>query len=1550
VNKRIPLDADGKRTLVWNYGYLTRASSAHNPDTGEYACRANKPRITTNRIANLNWKEELFYTFTEPQVKFSYDGTHPIVSTKYLVGTGGRLEEWDTFCLPRGWTKETGPETSYLSKPLYRYILPKTGVIYANEKNTKHFVISAIVHGNEIDGIDGVFKAVEILTTNPRFQAFRDEYTISFFPCLNPDGFYVGVRNSRHQNTVVGTHGYNQYCNLNRNFNWFWDEYVESTSEWKGVAPNSEPETQFIVNYHNAVVAAGGSFGALIDAHATEEFGTRYITRDRLNNHITKTRDQGGEIPESWLSQNIQDVVWRMARASSIKRYRETADGIPYFIRLLRSKYDPKLHSYFSSTGAYSVVVEEAKVNKVVVGAETIASACNFRLDMILNTAAAVTTAHWETSDAILIEAAAENEFQNSTFRDWNVGEDRPSYWNYRRAELINATDDESEQHYDNADVIKLTSQLSLGLETPSEYNRVCAFYDAGDVSYNNLFGILSYGKIFYYPNKGREPVEYATTYATPVGACCCGAISNNADILCGGTAERTGASNTGMRVSFATDPPTQVALGGTGIPKLIHAGCANQLDGLLTIANNGYLVGGMNDSGNATTAIYTYDPVTKTCTAAVSVLPVALYGCCAIYYNTYVYIFGGQKDDLSCVSTIYKWNTVTDILSAVPTATLSFATTNMCGYRDPQDAKIYLFGGEGSSGDMLSVCYQFSPVTDTIVEIIPSWQSSDEYGGYENVPFDTKFGRAACCLARANASDLGNPIIIGGREDNSVGTLRDDCITYSPTDQIVSAYDVGVYSYLFYNASTDLTFAANVQVSDTFDDLANWTLSDDPWTVSGNIASLTFTALGYGTITLDELPDYFNQQVQFALKYVNTLAELPYIRICLRADGAATNGYVLQWSFASSKWSLIKFISGVGDVLLDQLVDVDPTTLNRTLIFSVEDQNPVHITASFNGTTIIDLYDCEPDRIVDKGQCVIRASASAVTSRWDISSFSFSSAGKREEKWSFSNLIRVGSGSNYPYDRLAAVPRSYLTDTLQCRFVSNYFAVASVVDYTMRKVRLDLTEGQLNEMEDGVNWYSRLYKDNQELYITGPMLTKGSLIPSSWQPHEVPRAVETMYWPQVLDLNNFMIKFKYLPLCSFAEYTAEQEFLRIYYDATNYIRLHYVYPTTLNEQQNRAYYVGNDSTVSKDDGLLYEQVNSVHDPILRLEKVRDSVVRSFVDIVSYFGFSNLTEEACEYTEDPIIITVLNTKKGLELRLERAGSEGRKFTADDLTEFTNGTGAVSLSGIGYWAQPELIEIAQDYSGRTLNIGRKQSINRYRRPQRNQLLGGDRDPTLGDGAGYYYYHLGNITFGILDDFVRTNSASVGGNWRETRYSYGWSIFSNQARCSSRGICRHTRAFPKHADYKIQADCGANTIGNAVGLLGRWDYYADPSTTGLTTACLTGYSAELIPGAGSMASLNIYRYTHYDFTVGTPPGRADILGSMIVPYTLGTIDTLYLSFSGSTITTEYGSNGPMSVTDTCYPRANYIGFIGLPVGGYCYLTNYYLFANFMNTYDD
>lgn len=109
------------------------------------------------------------------------------------------------------------------------------------EEDEKTFLMVSSHHSNEygtpIVAIDAMERLTQFYGTDPTITALVNDWEIWIAPVWNPDGY----PSSRHNRNPTGT------VDLNRNYDFNWN--ICNTGI-KGVSPNSEPETQTMVAFH----------------------------------------------------------------------------------------------------------------------------------------------------------------------------------------------------------------------------------------------------------------------------------------------------------------------------------------------------------------------------------------------------------------------------------------------------------------------------------------------------------------------------------------------------------------------------------------------------------------------------------------------------------------------------------------------------------------------------------------------------------------------------------------------------------------------------------------------------------------------------------------------------------------------------------------------------------------------------------------------------------------------------------------------------------------------------------------------------------------------------------------------------------------------------------------------------------------------------------------------------------------------------------------------------------------------------------------------------
>ena len=311
--------------------------------------------------------------------------------------------------------------------------------------------------------------------TNDDFAALREEYTIFFMPCCNPDGHFHYTRDV----AKYGPHpsGTDKTINLNRVWPWFWTEFVPSSSESKGAVPLDCPEAQAMYGYFTTGNSGGiVPIGFLLDQHATAGDGARYQSRDRCFRDVAEY---------DWKTIWAEWIIGRQLRGMQTKRVFE--DSMPdLYVQYFRSRWRPHFHSWASTLSKdanggvvpISMVCEYNKVYGIIadVDKETYQSACNYSMDFIIASAIIMQEGAIESKDAVLIEhEVGNNQFDNSNFEQWQERADsldvvdyRPGYWKANRATIQGYNFRDKHMKYHGS---SMSISPDLIIELPDGYN-----------------------------------------------------------------------------------------------------------------------------------------------------------------------------------------------------------------------------------------------------------------------------------------------------------------------------------------------------------------------------------------------------------------------------------------------------------------------------------------------------------------------------------------------------------------------------------------------------------------------------------------------------------------------------------------------------------------------------------------------------------------------------------------------------------------------------------------------------------------------------------------------------------------------------------------------------------------------------------------------------------------------------------------------------------------------------------------------------------------------
>lgn len=1511
---------NGRVIVPFGLGTMSRSSSAWNPDSGQ-AVRNNVPRLTNGRIPVFKFKPKVFDTFPEPTSFMDYDSTGP--NAKYWAGSGGRQEDFEAN-YPEFTKVALG--TSFAGKPIDGYRLgPVSG---------KHFVLVHGIHGNEVDGLDGGVRGIEILARDPLFQNFRDEWTIFFIPTLNPDGWFNGLRNLQE----VGPNG--RTINLNRQFDWFWDEYVETSFESKGATALSTNEAQALENYRATVETAGGRFGALMDFHANQGVGARYQTRDRIYREVLYGPDGGGEVPDNFLTIPLDFYTWQIHRSFATARSiaNPGAIGTGLFVRYFRSRFRPHLHSYYSSLGVFSFAIEEVKV-AVAGGRETVASACNYRLDYTLAVAAAITTDNWEFKDSILVEEATENVvLNNADWTDWqddsrvsapSVPEERPSFYTLQRSTVDRITTKEGKSHFQGGEAVRLISDLDINLSTPAEFN------SATNDGFNSIAVVTSYGNVLSIPAERFKSGDLFSSplsvHTTPVAAAVASApatpyLGGNPttptkaiDVLGGGTAAFTGASALVTRIY--TDEadgatPEEVAIVPTGWTARMHAGFAdNFLAFPAAGGERGYVIGGQDAAAAKLTSMGVWNPSTTTFTTLTSVLSTGTIGITAVFNpnDGLVYLFGGETG-VGKVTTIQTLDPVFDSLVDISgTVFLPKALAHMAGAFHPGMGKIFLYGGEEASGDMNDEIYEFDPVnlTITTIEVVENLDDDEnvEVDGEEGAPWARKFGRWTAATLVEDAVDGGIIEIIGGRNKDSgipIDTLVDTVYEHEADENTFGLASQASHGYIRFSSAIRREFVTSstgvvrgLQVEEDFAAAlgVEWIDPSINWTIGGGVATTTTS----GPLILTTAPNYNNERLECDVRKTGGGAIGDFGLVVRASYTGATldSGYRLR-NDGSTDWFVERIVGGVATTVDTVTVGASEqiTTSARTVQFTVTGRDPVQYEAIMNGTSILSGYDLEEDRIVDIGTTAVEGASS--TDDIEIDNFKLLTSGQNELKYTASIFAKAAPDNASGYVRSTFYAKDdTLTNQFVTRRVRNYYTLPPKILYNWYHSRIDLRDGTQNDQEDGIRYYMRLYKDAQKVLLDGLHVQEGTLLTSSYQHPSTPRSKEIFTFPNAVNLNTFRVEFCWLTTTNFADLDEDLEIARIAIDSQNYISL--VAKAGVGNGRFEREYNIND-------------VHGPHDPVFHLEKCIAAATTIGEDVVCYWGY-DMRDPSAERQDDVVKFTITHVAGSFwELKVERYGNEGRSTSSNNLAAFADTYASIVYRGIGYYSKPEIVDLSVLPNGRRVPTGRRGLIDRVRSLRRPQVFDGDRDPTGGQIVRDFPFIEG-------DDFDRANSSSIGSDWEDSaigpyyQTGAGFNIDTNRAVCTDEGFQRWDRR-TQHADIIMTADVTVDNDTDLVGLLARWD--TDLRDTGLSVNGVTAYGAELRQITASSAEVRIVRWHR-----GT---RVVLADTGLSSYTAGETLELKLTLSGSSLTAEVTGRGIANATDTNYKRPKRIGIYG------------------------
>jgi len=267
-------------------------------------------------------------------------------------------------------------------------------------------LISLGIHGNELNLAKGVMTAAKEFATsdsNNILALARQHIALVVILGVNPDGMVADTR--QNANSV----------NLNRNWPWFWAEAPDTD---KGAAPSDQPETA-------GIQAWGLTFARRIictlDTHAWWSRTTWGFLVEEI--YHAPEAERTHRLGYNYCQQLVSQRDW-----SGFTIVNDTP-----FLTEYRSYRKPYLNTWFrqhSRPDAFSLVVEVPETENQGVSATV-------GLDLFTGImAAAVDATTARNLMGVAVTPALSVINSNSDFSAWNDAENRPSFFNYTRANL----------------------------------------------------------------------------------------------------------------------------------------------------------------------------------------------------------------------------------------------------------------------------------------------------------------------------------------------------------------------------------------------------------------------------------------------------------------------------------------------------------------------------------------------------------------------------------------------------------------------------------------------------------------------------------------------------------------------------------------------------------------------------------------------------------------------------------------------------------------------------------------------------------------------------------------------------------------------------------------------------------------------------------------------------------------------------------------------------------------------------------------------------------
>jgi hypothetical protein len=1428
MKRYLPRDHGEYTDLSWLDMEFSRDSVAWCP-TGEW-CGVDIPRFDSDVLLSPRFNVPKLYSFPSTTGYTAYDDIYrdpcyyPAETTQTFRDLVTELERA---------TKHVHLEPILLSyswegRAIYGYRLGSC--------DKKHFVVTCAVHGNEVDGLPGSFKGIELLCTHDAFAAFRDEWTIFFVPAINPDGIVHFNRLTRQ--LQLSTDGVNYVgINCNRVFDWFWADYNPSASESKGAYPEQPGEVAGLLKYWRTGCRGHyADFKFLLDMHSTAGDGSRYQSRDRC------WRDQDAY---DWLYTYADQLLHKTQLSAQRRRIEE--DGDPeLYIRYYRSRKRPHLHPYFSTRpsplNCVSIVTEENKIQAAraeLARTETYAGACNYRMDYILSAAMVMTTGSCQKRSAVYVEGLpATNLLNNSGFDQWQPDELRPGWTRLGRARIARKRRDRVHDYHGAA--VEYEAAISIELPSAAAYISMCL----SSVTDNASLALLREGTVdlidisqTYGSFKLSPAVISLTTHDGLRGAIASPGAAEDSIVLIGGVKSDGSHTTLVTEVSALSGTPSETAK--TTRPSgIAYAGyCDNSLAVTSHADVRTYYAGGQTTSNVSTaqSGAVVYDPNTDTYTSTTMPFALTQCGCAYVHAGDHTgkaYIIGGITTGGTYHLGVLEWDissfSVTSVSGlVVPASYIGLESPSLC-YDEVLD-RVMVFCGKRSDGTLSTVVYAYTPGSTELVETSVNNSVDDvEIGEYSGPALWSTQIVGAAMAPYMSDEGVSMALLVGGEDASS--QLLATVYMYDPFDNLIGDPSQVSYGYLRYSSRIE---------ADTEETILDSCVSgEDSYTILAG--SVSYPSDGELTVnagtTLRWQPSYSGKGATSVFRATIAWGTTADFSLRMRYDSSTTYHYRIEWQESVSTLSIIRHDAS-GDTTLRSLALVGPLS-EATWRFYVAGTDPVRISISYEigltATPALYVDDFSTSRLTADGE--IRWTAvNQMTFKDEIGvGDSLANTGGIAA----TAVARSAEANTSGYNRLTFNVKD---DAVDCRDITrrvrNYYTTAPIKGTHEYRASIDLSSGYTSRLEDGGRLYMRTYTDGQPLVLENWMLTAGKR-PMTWHPaEEGTRAIESAKWTAaVSDPNNFYVELEWLPIGDFG--TLDEDMVIAQLDCSTedwHFLLVAPKPHT-----SRMYNL-NDSYAD-------------HDPVLRLEKWQnDSTLLQSVEVICYWGMNNVRDVSHERYDISLRVSLIHVGgQYLELRIEKAGAEGSNYAHDStLTHLPYGQTDLSLLDGGLFASPRIRSTVLETDGvvrSPFNISRRL---RLQHDLIGAVLPGERDPSNG-------YVDWRALFYVPETFERADDSNLGSHWDIMIQSgNGWDIESNKAKCTTYGLERWD-SNPGLLNMSVDASFAADDVGSKIGLLLHLDssdaYYGR----------IYCYSVEMEPASASAATMRIVRWWHDSLT--------------------------------------------------------------------------------------